>query len=100
MNNRATKNERQKIDPENKQQINKKQKRGYKHKIKGNHQITKKEKGKKGKHRINRKTRFEMAIKHMSIITLNVNGQNAPVKRHRLKIIISAYNTLPIKYLS
>ena len=34
---------------------------------------------------INWKMRFEMAINnHLSIITLNVNGLNAPIKRHRV----------------
>ena len=37
------------------------------------------------KHRINWKTRFKMAINtYLSIITLNVNGLNAPIKRHRV----------------
>ena len=36
-------------------------------------------------HRINWNTRFKMAINnHLSIITLNVNGLNAPIKRHRV----------------
>ena len=36
-------------------------------------------------HRINWKMRFKMAINnHLSIITLNVNGLNAPIKRHRV----------------
>ena len=40
-------------------------------------------KGTKEKHRINWKTRFKMAINiYLSIITLNVNGLNAPIKRH------------------
>ena len=59
-----------------------------KHKINGNHP-TKKKKGRKErrkeKHRINWKTRFKVAInKHLSIITLNVSGLNAPIKRHRV----------------
>ena len=36
-------------------------------------------------HRINWKMRFKMVInKHLSIITLNVNGLNVPIKRHRM----------------
>ena len=36
-------------------------------------------------HRINWNMRFKMAINnHLSIITLNVNGLNAPVKRHKV----------------
>ena len=36
-------------------------------------------------HRINWKTSFKMAINnHLSIIALNVNGLNAPIKRHRV----------------
>ena len=50
------------------------------------------------KHRINWKTRFKMAINtYLSIITLNVNGLNAPVKRHRVadwKKKARAYNVL------
>ena len=39
----------------------------------------------KEKHRINWKTRFKMARNmYLSISTLNVNGQNAPIKRHRV----------------
>ena len=36
-------------------------------------------------HKINWKTRFKMAINnHLSIITLNVNGLNAPIKLYRV----------------
>ena len=70
---------------------------GYKDKIKGNH-ATKKRKEQR-KHRINWKTMFKMAIyifinnylrcwtsrvAHNKIITLNVNGLNAAIKRHRM----------------
>ena len=35
---------------------------------------------------MNWKVRFKMAItKHLSITTLNVNGLNAPIKRHRVE---------------
>ena len=35
---------------------------------------------------MNWKTRFKMAINtYLSIITLNVNGLNAPIKRHRVE---------------
>ena len=44
----------------------------------------KKEK-KNGDQRINWKMRLKMAIKkHPSIIALNVNGLNDPIKRHRV----------------
>ena len=44
-----------------------------------------KKKGRMENHRINWNTRFKMAINnHLSIITLNVNGMNAPIKRHRV----------------
>ena len=44
-----------------------------------------KKKGRKEKHRINWKTRFKMAINtYLSIISLNVNRLNAPIKRHRV----------------
>ena len=34
---------------------------------------------------MNWKTRFKMAVNtYLSVITLNVNGLNAPIKRHRL----------------
>ena len=57
---------------------------GHKHKTKGNH-TTKKKKRIKEKHRINWITRFKMAINtYLSIITLNVNGLNAAIKRHRV----------------
>ena len=43
-----------------------------------------KKKGTKKKQRINWKTRSNMAINtYVSIITLNVKGQNAPIKKHR-----------------
>ena len=44
-----------------------------------------KKKGRMENHRITWNTRFKMAINnHLSIITLNVNGLNAPIKRHRV----------------
>ena len=44
-----------------------------------------KKKGTKEKHTINWKTRFKMSIHtYLSIITLNVNGLNAPIKIHRM----------------
>ena len=47
--------------------------------------IQPKNKGTKEKHRINWKTRFKMGINtYLSVITLNVNGMNAPIKRHRV----------------
>ena len=59
------------------------ERRGHRRNIKGNHQTKKKKKkGMKEKHRINWKSRSKMAIdKYLSIITWNVNGLNAPVKR-------------------
>ena len=48
-------------------------------------QKKKKSKGTKEKQRINWKTRFKMAINtYLFIITLNVNGLNALIKKHRL----------------
>ena len=45
----------------------------------------KKKKRTNKKHRINYKTRFKMAINpYLSITTLNVNGPNDPIKRHRV----------------
>ena len=50
-------------------------------------------KRRKEKHRINWKTRFKMAIKtHLSIINLNVNGLNAPIKIHRVADWIKKQN--------
>ena len=47
--------------------------------------IQPKMKRKKEKHRINWKTRFKTAINtYLSIITLNFNGLNAPIKRQRV----------------
>ena len=44
----------------------------------------KNKKGTKKTSKINWKTRFKMAINtYLSIITLNVNGLNAPIKRHK-----------------
>ena len=44
----------------------------------------KKKEKKKEKKRINWKSRFKMATNtYLSIITLNINGLNAPIKRHR-----------------
>ena len=46
---------------------------------------TQKKEGRMENHRINWNTRFKMAVNnHLSIITLNVNGLNAPIKRHRV----------------
>ena len=40
----------------------------------------------KEKHRINWKTRFKMAKNtYLSIITLNLDGLNAPIKRQRVE---------------
>ena len=55
-----------------------------KQKIIGGHP-TKKKKGRIENHRIKWNMRFKMAINnHLSIITLNVNGLNAPIKRHKV----------------
>ena len=65
-------------------------KKTLKHIITGDHPTKKKKKKKKKEGRmenlrINWNTRFKMAINnHLSIITLNVNGLNAPIKRHRV----------------
>ena len=54
------------------------------HKINRNHP-TKKIEESKEKHRINQKTRFKMAINtYLSIITLNANELNTPIKRPRV----------------
>ena len=56
-------------------------------------------KGTKKKYKINGKTRFNMATSiYLSIITLNVNGLNALIKRHRVADWIKkirAYDMLP-----
>ena len=61
----------------------------------------KKKKGTKNKYKINRKARFKMAINTcLLIITLNTNGINAPIKRHRVSDWIKkkrAYNMLPTR---
>ena len=74
--------------------------RELKHNRKENHQTTmekQKQKGTKKKYKINWKTMFKMAINtYLSIITLNVNGLNAPIKRQsgRLDNKTRAYNML------
>jgi len=46
--------------------------------------IQPKKERKREDHRVNWKARLKMAIsKHLSIITLNVNGLNATIKSHR-----------------
>ena len=93
MKNRATTNQNQKIHSQ-------KLKSRHKHKIKGNHPTEKRKKGTKEKHRINWKTRFKMAINaYLSIITLNINGLKAPIKRQSGRLVkkTSAYNMLPTK---
>ena len=55
----------------------------HKHKISGNHPTKKRKKERRN--RINWKSRFKMAINtHLSIITLNINGLNPPIKRYRV----------------
>ena len=55
----------------------------------------------KEKHRLNWKTRCKMAINtYLSIVTLNVNGLNAPIKRHRVADWIKkakTFNLLPTR---
>ena len=62
--------------------------RELKHNRKENHQTTmekQKQKGTKKKYKINWKTMFKMAINtYLSIITLNVNGLNAAIKKYRV----------------
>ena len=75
---RATTNQKHKIES----QKPKRRERKYKSKS-SNHK--KRKKGTKKKHRINWKIKFKMAINiYVSIITLNVNGLNVPIKRHRV----------------
>ena len=62
--------------------------KAYKDEINGNHPYQKKKKvkkkGRKEKQRIHWKTGFKMSINtYLSIITLNVNGLNAPIERRR-----------------
>ena len=88
MKTRATTNQNQTIHSQ------KLKRRGQNHKIKGNHP-TKKEKGKKQKHRMKWKIRLGMAINsYLPAITLNINGLNAPIERQsgRLDQKTRAYN--------
>ena len=82
--------------------------RDHKHNIKANHKNhkrknKKKKKETKRKYKINEKTQFKMAINtYLSIITLKVNGLNAPIKRFRVVDWIKkkkkrAYNMRPIR---
>ena len=64
-----------------------KKKKQSKYNTKDSHQITRehKRKGRKKTYKNKSKTIKKMAIRiYISIITLNVNGLNAPTKRHRL----------------
>ena len=73
--NRATTNQNQTLHSQ------KLKRKVLKRKINGNHP-NKKKKGTKEKHRINWETRFKMVINtYLSIIALNVNGLNAPIRR-------------------
>ena len=73
--NRATTNQNQTVHSQ-------KLKRRHKHNIKGNHTSKKNE---QRRNRINWKTKIKMAVNtYLSIITLNVNGLNEPIKRHRV----------------
>jgi len=57
----------------------------FEHKINGNHPTKKKKIGRKEKYKIKKKTKFKMEINtQLSSITLNINGLNAPIKRHRV----------------
>ena len=80
MKNRVTTNQKHTIESQ------KPKRREHRYNTKENHQATKgktKRKGTKKKYKINGKTRLKMAINtYLSIITLNVNGINAPIKRH------------------
>ena len=74
--NRATTNQNQRLHSQ------KLKRKVLKHKINGKYPTKEK---RKEKYRINQKTRFKMAINtYLSVITLNVKGLNAPVKRHRV----------------
>ena len=67
--------------------IHMKKKKESKHNTKNSHQITKeqKRKGRKKTYKNKCKTINKMAVRtYISIITLNVNGLNAPTKIHRL----------------
>ena len=53
-----------------------------------------KKKGTKKKYKINGKKRFKMTINtYLSIITLNVNGLNTPIKSHRVSDWIKKQET-------
>ena len=82
--NRASTNQNQTIHSQ------KLKRRVHKHQLKGNHP-TKKRKEPKDRHRINWKTRFEMAINiYLPIISLNVNELNDPIKTHKVGVPITA----------
>ena len=60
--------------------------REHNNKIKGNYPTKKKtKKGTKERHRINWETKFKMAMNtYLSVITFNINGLDAPIKRPRV----------------
>ena len=66
-----------------------------------NHNKKNKKKMTRKKYKMNGKTRFKMVINtYQSVITINVNGLNAPTKTHRMTGWIKkirANNMLPIR---
>ena len=82
--NRITTNQKHTIESQ------KPKRREYKHNIKENHHTAKrKTKRKRKEWRRNRKSPGKQVLKtaintYVSIFTLNVNGLNAPIKRHRV----------------
>ena len=75
--NRATTNQNQTLHSQ------KLKRKILKHKINGNHPTQKRKEAKRNTEST-AKTRFKMAINtYPSIIALNINGLNAPIKRHR-----------------
>ena len=77
MPNRATTSQKQTIHPQ------KPKRTSRKNKLKGNYPTTKEKEMNKGE-RIKLKTGFKMAMHtYLLMITLNVNGLKAPIKRHK-----------------
>ena len=91
--NRATTNEKHTINSQK-----------PKHKIKGNHETTKR-KTEKERNKEETKNQLENKVLkainiYISVITLTVNGLNAPIKRHRVADWIEktrVYNMLPTR---
>ena len=90
MNPTITTNQKPEIDPQ------KLERKEHKHTTKENHQTKGKKLKEEKKYKNSQKTGNKMAISaYLSIVTLNVNRLNAPIKRHKVANWIKKNKTLP-----